>query len=149
MADDKDVLLELYKQSMGQGLHHQVQRAPTANLVLLLAGVTLGFITIDMKLKGSTDMYAAIFVIILCSFGAIWTAKLHELYSNYREIALGYRDELDYLIPQIDVKGIQTKADERANDAHRVLHRLRLWWLWVSLYLLITIFGLGILLFCC
>jgi TctA family transporter len=67
---------------MNQGLYHQSQRATTANILLILAGATVGFITVDEQLKGP-DVYAALFLIVSGFFGIIWSVKYHERYEYY------------------------------------------------------------------
>ena len=146
MADDKDVLLEMFKHYMNQGLYHQTQRAATANILLILSGVTIGFITVDKHLEGPGDVSAALFLIVLGLFGILWSRKYHERYAYYLQRARGYRNKLDEALPEsISLLGINEAADAVTVGKYGWLYEMRVWWLWAALYMLIVVFGVVIL----
>jgi hypothetical protein len=144
LADDRDVLLEMFKHYINQGLYYQTQRTATANILLILAGATIGFITVDdTKLEEGPDAVAAFFLIVLGLFGFLWSIKYHERYAYYLNRARGYRDELkNRSYPNIDIETINSAAKAETKDAHPFLYPLRVWWLWAVLYVLIT--GVGV-----
>jgi hypothetical protein len=124
LADDKDVLLEMFKHYMNQGLYYQTQRTATANILLILAGATIGFITVDdTKLEEGPDALAAFFLIVLGLFGILWSMKYHERYAYYLNRAQGYRDELkNHSRPNIDIETINNDAKADTKNAHPFLY---------------------------
>ena len=109
MTDEKGILLTMFKHYMDQGLHHQNQRSTTANIILVLSGALIGLITIDRTFN-DTDLVAAIFIIGLGLFGALWSAKQHERYAFYLERARGYRDKLNSILSSISGSSIDMIA---------------------------------------
>ncbi|MCX6029738.1 MAG: hypothetical protein NT169_10610 [Chloroflexi bacterium] len=146
MADEKDILFAMFKEYLDEGFYHLEQRTATANVILVLAGATVGLITFDQKL-GGTDIFAAYFLIGLGLFGMLWSAKHHERYNYFLERARGYREKLGEFLPQIDMIDINKKAEEKAKKKYRVLFRIQLWYLWTFLYLMITALGILIAVF--
>jgi hypothetical protein len=116
MADRIDVLLAMFKQYLGQALHHQKQRSTTANILLILAGAAIGLITFDRELGGKTDVIAAFFLIGVGCFGCFWSVKQHERYAFYLERAQGYRNKLDVSLAEslsnINMEAIDSAAKE-------------------------------------
>ena len=145
MADEKDVLLEMFKQYLNQGLHHQQQRATVANIILILAGVIVGLITFDDHLRGTADGVAAFFLWVLGVFGLLWSAKQHERYAYYLERARGYRNRLDEDLPHISLQGINNVAEATTAREYGPLYRMQVWWIWGALYGLIACLGFFIL----
>jgi hypothetical protein len=146
LADDKDVLLEMFKHYMDQATYHLSQRTATANILLILAGATIGFITVDTKLQGPDDVSAALFLIVLGVFGIMWSIKYHERFDYFLHRARGYRDELNRsLTTDKDMKTINRIADDATEQKYGPIHRMAVWRLWAFLYLLITVVGAFIL----
>jgi hypothetical protein len=145
MADRNDVLLAMFKQYLDQALHHQNQRSATANILLILSGAAIGLITFDRVLGGEADVGAAFFLIGVGSFGCFWSVKQHERYAFYLERARGYRNKLDESLMNMDMKAINSAAKETIKKKYPHTSRIRVWWLWGGLYLLIAILGIVIL----
>ena len=137
--DEKDALFGMFKQYMEQGLHHQQQRSTIANIVLVLSGAIVGLVTFDNEICGP-DVIAGIFLVGLGLFGAAWSAKQHERYAYYLQRARGYRDALAAALP-LDMASIDKTADEATAKQYRILHRLRLWYFWTFLYVLVVAVG--------
>jgi uncharacterized membrane protein YfcA len=145
-VDDKDVLLEMFKHYMSEATFHLSQRTATANILLILAGATIGFITVDPNLQGPADVSAALFLIVLGLFGIMWSIKYHERFDYFLQRARGYRDELNRsLTTDIDMKTINRIADDATERKYGPIHRMRVWRLWAALYLLIAVVGAYIL----
>lgn len=140
MADEKDVLLGLFKYYFDVGLYHQQQTNTTSNIVLALAAVIVGLVTFDQQLKG-TDIYAALVLIILGLFGTLWSAKQLQLFDKYTDEAFNYRDKLDELLPQIDIRALSTAAQTASARKSRILYRIHVRHLWMVLNLLIAAVG--------
>ena len=134
--DEKEALFGMFKQYMQQGLHHQQQRSITANVVLVLFAAIVALITFDNEICGP-DVIAGIFLVGLGLFGAAWSAKQHERYAYYLRRAHGYRDALADAL-RLDMAGINRTADEATAKNYRILHRVRLWYLWTFLYVLVV-----------
>jgi hypothetical protein len=132
--DEKDALFGMFKQCVERGLHHQQQRSTIANIVLVLSGEIVGLVTFD------EEICAGIFLLGLGLFGAAWSAKQHERYAYYLRRARGYRDALAAALP-LDMSSINKTADEATAKKYRILHRLRLWYFWTFLYVLVVAVG--------
>jgi hypothetical protein len=143
--DEKDALFGMFKQYMEQGLHHQQQRSTIANIVLVLSGAIVGLVTFDEEICGP-DVIAGIFLVGLGLFGAAWSAKQHERYAYYLRRARGYRDALAAALP-LDMASINKTADETTAKRYRILHRLRLWYFWTFLYVLVVAVGVLIIVY--
>ena len=137
--DEKDALFGMFKLYMEQGLHHQQQRSTIAHIVLILSGAMVGLVTFDNEICGP-DVIAGIFLVGLGLFGAAWSAKQHERYAFYLQRARGYRDALATALP-VDMAGINKTADEATARKYGILHRVRLWYFWTFLYVLVVAVG--------
>jgi hypothetical protein len=137
--DEKDALFGIFKQYMEQGLHHQQQRSTIAHIVLVLSGAIVGLVTFDQEICGP-DVIVGIFLVGLGLFGAAWSAKQHERYAYYLRRARGYRDALAAALP-LDMASINKTADEATAKKYRILHRMRLWYFWTFLYVLVLAVG--------
>ena len=137
--DENDALFGMFKQYMEQGLHHQQQRSMIANIVLVLTGAMVGLVTFDNEICGP-DVITGIFLVGLGLFGAAWSAKQHERYAYYLRRGRGYRDALAAALA-IDMASINKTADQATAKKHRVLHRMRLWYFWTFLYVLVVAVG--------
>jgi Ca2+/Na+ antiporter len=141
MADEKDVLLGLFKYYFDVGLYHQQQTNTTSNIVLALAAVIIGLVTYDEQLKG-IDIIAAPTLFVLGLFGVLWSAKQHQLFDKYTDEAFSYRDELDKLLPETDIRALSTTAQTASAKKSRILYSLHLRYLWMLLNLLIAVVGI-------
>jgi len=111
MADDKDVLLELFKQYMDQRARFLDQRSNTTNITLILAAAIIGFTATEQRPAG-IGIVGGGFLVAIGLFGVFWSIKYHERVAFHLRRASGYRDKLDELIPNIDLKAIKEAADQ-------------------------------------
>jgi len=140
MPDEKDLLLALFQHNSEQARHHQIQRATTTNLIIVISSGIIGLIALDHQLNHA-DFYPALLLVVLGVFGALWSAKHHERFAYYTERARGYRDESDSLLPGAKLKTIKEAADEETKKKHKFLHKIQLWHLWVFLHIVIAVIG--------
>jgi hypothetical protein len=142
MADDRDVLVTLFKHNAEVGLHHQGQSSSTTKIVLTLASILIGLITFDRKITGF-DHLAAYGLIGLGFFGLIWSAKHHERYDFFMTKAEAYRDKLATLVPELEITALEMATEKQIAEQSGLLHRLRVRYLWMSLNLVVI--GVGLL----
>ena len=147
MSDEKDILLDLYKQNTDLAFHYQNQRATTTNIVLTISAGIVGLITFDQKLEG-TDFYAALVLVIVGCYGAILSAKQYERFAFYRERARVYRDRLDRLFPQALILKSKIDADETSRARSKFLRRVHIRHLWLVLNLFIVLIGIWLAIKC-
>lgn len=132
-----DILLGLYAQQNSGLKHHEVQRATITNLVVVVAGATLGLYHYvpDPLVKN----LLAVFVIVLGAFGAVLSAKHFQLSTRHGALAREYRRKMEAANGSCAIEYERiTRENERAYPR---LSKLSLWWLWVTFHLFIA--GLG------
>ena len=144
MADERDVLLALFKHYADVGVHHQGQASSTTNIVLTLAGVLIGLITFDQRIA-DTDHLAAYALMGVGLFGLVWSAKHHERYDYFTSKAEAYRDKLAALVPQLELLALETMTEAKSARRARLLYRLRVRHVWMTLHLFVMGVGLLIL----
>ena len=143
MDDQKDILLCMYQEHLKQARHQDNQRSTMANLILIISSGLLGFITFD-KILNITDLPLAIFLFLLGLYGAVFSAKYYERYKLHYERSRKVREQIDRIFNQIEISILQKKADLKTKEVYPVIFDLRLYWLWISLMLIISIVGLGL-----
>ena len=141
MPDEKDILWDLYKQNIQQGLHHQNQRTATTNILLGIAGGILALINYDHRIDRS-DQWYSIALIGLGAFGTLLSWKYRERYSFYVERANCYRDELQKLLSGVELKKIEEEADKNTHKKYKLIHKARVANFWILLNALIMIIGI-------
>jgi len=144
MKDDTDFLWGMYQEHTTQGRHHETQRASVTNFIIIVSGGILAFIAN----KGVTrDQWVlAAFLIIIGLFGALFSAKQYERFRFHMVAAGKYREALETLLKS----NFGTIRAEAKNDHEKkyskLLVKLRLYYFWIFLHLLITALGLILLL---
>ncbi|MEO6549346.1 MAG: hypothetical protein ABIN94_15195 [Ferruginibacter sp.] len=144
MKDDSDFLWGMYQEHTTQGRHHEAQRASVTNFIIIVAGGAIAFIAN----KGVTrDQWVlALFLIILGIFGALFSAKQYERFRFHMVAAGKYRKTLELLLKS-NFGNIREEAkSEHEQGYSKFLVKLRLYYFWIVLHLLITVLGVMLLL---
>jgi len=141
MADNSDILWNLYQEHCAWERHHEEQRASGTSLFIAVAAGVLGLVTFDGHLNNN-DLSLTVFLIMQGLFGALLAAKHYERFCMHQQRANLYRDALDAFFPEAKINSIRHKADEKNNLKFPRLHKLRLHYFWVGLPLLIALFGI-------
>lgn len=134
---EKDILIMMYEQEWGQVRHVENQRSLISNLLLMMAAIILGLISLS-------DIYLPITVFLMLTgvFGASFSLKLHERAAFHIERARKYRDRLEELFPNTNLKLLREAADKKHVTLHPALDKIRIHKLWVWLHLLVSLIGL-------
>jgi hypothetical protein len=141
MADEKDVLLEMFKQYMDQSTRYLDQRSSTANITLILAAAIIGLTATEQR-PATIGLVGGVFLVAIGVFGVFWSVKYHERVAFYLRRASGYRDKLDKLLPNINLKAIQETADKATEKKWGRIYRTPLWWYWIIPNLIVAALGI-------
>jgi hypothetical protein len=150
MANETDLLLQLYAEERAQARQSEAQRATLTNIIIVIAGGGLAFIS-DQKL-GDDALVLSVGIVILGVFGAVANAKYHERWFRRWVRAYAYREQLVRSYPEIEehLKSYSFKPtfDDRKDryeseiDAeNRYLKKIPLNRLWVGLNLIVAVGG--------
>jgi hypothetical protein len=136
MAESVEILLSLYKEQTEQARHHEEQRATVTNYILIVAGAVLGLLSIE-GFRG--HLPAGVFLIGLGLFGAIAVAKHYERNRYHSRMASAYRRQIEKLDKdtQVDRSSIRSEQEK----AFPSLNKLRLFQLWITFHLFVSILG--------
>ncbi len=92
--NDIKILFELYKEQRDLGLHHEDQRAKVTGLMFTVATILIGLVVFDKTLT-IFDLPAAILIITLGIFGALFSLKHYERFTFHRKRSRLLRDAID------------------------------------------------------
>jgi hypothetical protein len=102
MADEVEVLLHLFEEEREQARQSENQRATLSNIVILVVGAGLAFVT--NRGFGKSTLAISIPMIVLGLYGALATAKFFERWYRHWRRAYAYREQLFERFPDIDSK---------------------------------------------
>ena len=145
MNEENDILICMYQEHLKQARHQENQRSTMANLILIISTGLLGVIALD-KTFSFSDLPLAIFLFFLGLYGAIFTIKYYERFKLHYERSRNIRKEFDRRFKDLGISGLQKEADKKTKEFFPIMFKLRLYWLWISLLLIVSILGLGLLL---
>lgn len=134
-----DIYARYWSDQSDQARNAEAQRATLSNMILILAGVGLGFVTRDGLGKASLIVTPALTA--LGVLGAVASRKLYERYQFHISQAEEFSRllGLELGIPSHNelLRSIRRELEARSP----VLHRVRLSYLWTSLHVLIALSG--------
>ncbi len=151
VADKTDLLLQLYAEERAQARQSEAQRATLTNIIIVIAGGGLAFIS-DQKL-GDDALVLSVGIVIPGVFGAVANAKYYERWFRHWVRAYAYREQLVRRYPEIEVHResfgrkptydrkyvYESEIDEKYRRSR--LHKLPLNRLWVGLNLIVAVGG--------
>lgn len=143
------VLLALYNEERTQARHTESQRATLTNIILIVVGAGLAFVS-DQELHKSS-LVITIPIIAIGTYGAVATAKYFERWLRHWRRAYGYQSQLFELYPDIaegmsnySFKHTAAVKDTYEAEVDRRFPRLsgvRLYRLWVGFHAGIVVIG--------
>ncbi|MGW3339325.1 hypothetical protein ACWDCL_17835 [Streptomyces sp. NPDC001009] len=141
MADESDVLLELWKGQREEAWQMENQRAALTNIVIIVAAAAFGFLTQQGGLRASS-LGVTVPLCALGTFGALASAKYGERWAVHSGLAGRLRHELGVRHPGLGLPDLiaGNQAVHRAKFP-QVL-KLKIWMLWVVLHAAIALGGL-------
>lgn len=141
MSPTQDILWKYYEKELRKAINHESSRSSITNLILIITGVIISIITYDGNINYS-DLFLAIFLVIIGLFGCICNAKYYERYHFHYSRSKGYRRLLEEQYPNINFNNSRANSDINNINRFKIISRVRLNWLWLILNLIISLFGL-------
>ncbi len=141
-SDRVNAIMQLWSDQRAQARWTEAQRATFSNLILLIGGVAIGFIS--QRGIRISSLFAAIPLIALGVFGSLVTVKYHERYEYHLARANHYLKLIADEFPQISTRLIGNDAIIEHRSRYPRLSRLRLYQLWVALHSGIAITGVAL-----
>lgn len=138
-SDSLEVLLRFSQEYWAEIRHIEGQRAAIANLVLIIASVSVGL----MSQKGSDFSSVPIATLVIFSglYGVVTTAKLHERYRFLQNRLDRFYDKINESVPEAEFNQIREVAAIEHRRAFPYLSRLPLHRLWSVLHLAVALLG--------
>ncbi|MEV7240862.1 hypothetical protein AB0N92_06325 [Streptomyces sp. NPDC093248] len=141
MADDSEVLIELWKGQRDEARQMEDQRAALTNIVILVTAAALGFLTQRGHL-GLSSLGVTLPLCALGTFGAVASIKYGERWAVHSGLADRLRDEIGLRNPHLNLSDlIAANRSEHQHEFPRA-RNLRVWILWVVLHTAIAVSGL-------
>ncbi len=141
MNPTQDILWKYYEEELKQAINHEASRSSITNLILIITGVIISIITYDNNINNN-DFPLTIFLIIIGLFGVVFNAKYYERFNFHYSRAREYRKLLESQYLDIDFNEARIFSVTSNKKRFKIITRIRLNWLWLTLNCLISIFGL-------
>ena len=136
---ERSVLLELYKDNVTQGRHHETQRSTITTFCFAFAGAFLGLIAKEGTIKYE-NRWLTVGLIVVSLLGLLLNHKLYERVQLHMDRARNYRSALNSANLRIDE--LKWMADETHAKAYPVFGWIRYHWMWSALYFVLTVLGI-------
>ncbi|MDG5807124.1 hypothetical protein P9869_31560 [Streptomyces ossamyceticus] len=133
MADESDVLLELWKGQREEARQMENQRAALTNIVIIVTAAALGFLTQQAGFDAST-LGLTLPLCALGTFGAAASAKYGERWAVHSGLADSLRQELGLRHPGINLPGLIADNHTEHRAEFPRIFKLKIWVLWVVLH---------------
>jgi Ca2+/Na+ antiporter len=143
-SPEQEIIWRFHNSHVATAQHHESQRGAVTTMLLAISTALVGLITFDGRMDRS-DVPAAIFLVALGCFGALFALKHHERYRAHIERAKEYRDALDGTLEGAPIIAIKARADLRHARNFSLLRRLKGAYWWVMLNLVVALLGLFLL----
>lgn len=143
MSDEKDILIELFKDQMTHARHHESLRATISNLIITISGITIGFIVYDDQLN-SSDFAPIFFLFLLGAFGALFSMKHYQHLRRHQSRAEQYRNEIERRYETLTISEWLTKAKRIDNDDFPFLGKIGLHKYWMALHIMIVVISFSL-----
>ncbi|WP_406084529.1 hypothetical protein OHA01_08920 [Micromonospora zamorensis] len=139
MADEVDVLLQMWLNRWEQIRHSEVQRSVTSNMLLVLVGVGLGLI--GQKGLGSQLLPVTLGILASGLFGMLLSVKYYERFRFHLSEAAALRAKLDERFPAIELESSRSYLNDDQARNFPLLIKIRLYWLWLAMHAVISLAG--------
>jgi uncharacterized membrane protein YidH (DUF202 family) len=140
MPDKVEVLLDLYNEHCDWERHHENQRSSVTSILIAVAAGILGVVTFDGHIN-IIDVPLTSFLIILGCFGALFSAKQYNRFTQHQERANKIREALDTFMPDAKILKLRNDADEKSKKKNLIISKMRLHHFWNTLHILIALIG--------
>jgi hypothetical protein len=143
MNDKAELLWRMFNEHMTQARQQETLRSSATALLTTIAAAIIGLITFDREISRS-DLPAAVFLVALGGFGALFGAKHYERFQFHIARGRSYRDELEAMLSGTDWKRIRQSADQRHEPEFPRLVKMRQHKFWVYFHAFIGLVGLAL-----
>ena len=145
--DDKDILLQLYREECSFARHHDNLRSRAVSLIIAVAGGTLGLAGFDRELTDG-DVPVGVFIVALGIFGVGFTLKSFERVHHHFQRADQYLNRLACIALNAQLVQARKEAHSVQNAKFYWLSKLpHLYQFWVGLSILTTLLGVVVVVF--
>ncbi|MDP2755164.1 MAG: hypothetical protein Q8P40_12355 [Nitrospirota bacterium] len=138
--DERDILIQMYREDCKFARHHEVLRATVANIIIAVTAGILGLVAFDQKLD-LNDLPITIFLTFLGIFGGIFSSKHYERVRLHLNRAKQYLYKLEEIMPDIKLSELRERGNSANKSNFPRLFNLRLNKFWFALHLLISLLG--------
>ncbi|MGX4658066.1 hypothetical protein ACWCHM_30770 [Micromonospora sp. SCSIO 07396] len=142
MADEVDVMLQMWLSRWEQIRQSENQRAAMTNIVIIVVSAILGFVA--NKGLSPAMLPLSLAVLVLGIYGATLSAKYYERFRFHLSEAAAIRSWLDERLPSLDLETIRSTASAYQAQEFPRLIKIPLYRLWVALHALIALAGLAL-----
>jgi hypothetical protein len=137
------VLLELYKDNIAQGRHHETQRSNITTIFFAFVGGLLGLAVKDGSV-GFSNRWLFVLVSGISAIGVILSFKQYERVEYHTGRARFFRRALNSSKLRIEDILDQSKNDTKRNWLLKKTEAVRLHHIWIVLFIFLTIVGAGL-----
>ena len=139
MKDAEDLWLELYREHMAWGRHHEQQRTSITGTFVTLAGGIMAVVTLGDCID-RPDLAPCGLLVGVSVFGALFSLKQHARSRLHVRRAKFFRENLDRKVQGADLAATKSAADLEAEGP--ILSNIRLGILFAGLHLVSALLGL-------
>ncbi|MFH8464893.1 hypothetical protein [Streptomyces sp. NPDC017991] len=140
MADDSDVLLEIWRDQRQAAVQSENQRATLSNIVILVVAAGLGLVS-QRGIRMST-LVISVPMTLLGLYGVLVCLKFRERFEYHNTVARQLRDQLTALHPQLNVQAAWPRAFATHLPKYPRLFKVRLYFLWALLHAGVALGGI-------
>lgn len=141
MADDTDILLELWKGQREEARQMENQRAALTTVVIAVAAAGFAFLTQEGTLRLSS-LGVTLPMFMLGAFGAVACAKYGERWAVHYGHAAALHRAIGLRHSSLDLPALMaTNRAEHQTEFPRI-SKVKIWVLWVGLHAAISVGGL-------
>jgi hypothetical protein len=149
MADKTDILVTLFIEERAQARQSEDQRATLTNIIIIVVGAGLAFIT--TRGIGQSTLAVSVPMIVIGLYGAVATAKYFERWFRHWNRAYAYRNQLFDLFPEIRAKlstyeleptqGRKYHYEREIDKRFPRLSTLKVYRLWIGFHCAVAVGG--------
>jgi hypothetical protein len=152
IVEEKNILLEMYKDQMVHSRHHEVLRARVSSMIIAVVAGLLGLITYEKQVN-MDKLLMIILLIVVGAFGLLLTMKQYQHLLRHLERACGFAEKIQELYPCTKILEIIEEGTNKDKNKYpsSVIKKIpyfpkpELNTFWVALHIIIIILGIVLL----
>ncbi|MEU6470697.1 hypothetical protein ABZ927_22960 [Streptomyces massasporeus] len=139
MADDVEVLLQMYQEQHNQARQLETQRATLSNLIIVVASAALGF-TAQHGLE-MIMLIVTLPLVALGGYGALACLKYHERSVLHHRAARRFSLRIEERLPSLLINDGWAELHEQQLLRFPKIFKIRLYALWITLHIGVAVSG--------